>query len=803
METAVTMRPSLVGARVARLEDDRLLTGRGRYIGDLGIPGMVEVAIVRSAVPHARISAIDLTEAHASPGVIAILSGTDLDDVSPFPDFFDYARPVAQRPLARDRVRYIGCPVVAVVATDRYTAEDAAELVVIEYEELPAVSSARGALAPGAATLYDEWPDNRMVDSPASNPAVDEAFARAWRTVSNTVTIQRHAAIPMEARGAVAEFSDGRLTVWSSTQMPHILRTMLSYVLPLRESEIRVIAPDVGGGFGAKAETYAEEALVAWLAVRLERPVGWIEDRAEHMVSTCHARDEAVELEAAIDEKGTILALRGSVLQDMGSGEMVPAGFAPSFILAGSLTGPYRISHQAVSITCVVTNKTPSGAYRGFGVPEAAFAMERLIDRISEDTGIDGLELRRRMLLDSEDLPYESAAGALYDSGSYRSAFEKVVELGRAALEEARSEWGDHSRFRLGLGIANYVEGVVPSYFPTSGHWTAHDSSFVRIEPDGTVVVGVGVSTAGQGLQTMVATVAAEELGVPFDQVRVVMGDTDRAPYGLGGWGSRSTGVASGAIVRAAATVRDKAFRIAGHMLEVDPEDLVADEGRIHVVGIPDRGIAWADLARVAVVRTLDLPPGIEPGLEAFAVFDPQVDHVPRPDGRMNACVTYTNASHAAVVRVDLETGDVRILRYLVAHDCGTVINPMIVEGQIVGGVAQGIGGTLHEDMPYSDRGQPLATTFMDYLVPTASDIPFVDVVHFESPAPGLPFGAKGAGEAGIVGPAPAIAQAVEDALREFGVRGIASTPLSPPVVRRLMAGAGAEAVGARVAQAK
>jgi aerobic carbon-monoxide dehydrogenase large subunit len=786
-------RPSYIGARVARLEDDRLLTGRGRYIADIALPGMAEVAMVRSTLAHARIRAVHAADAMRAPGVIGVFTAADLEGVSPFPDFFEYARPVRQFPLARGTVRYVGAPVAAVVAVDRYAAEDAAELVEVDYEDLPVVGSAEQAVAPDAPRLYEDWPDNVMVDAPASDPAVDEAFAAAAHVVRGRYAIQRHAAVPMEPRGVLAELRDDRVTVWSSTQFPHILRTTLAYVLGIREPDIRVIAPDVGGGFGCKAQVYPEEALIPWLATRLRRPVRWIEDRAEHMVATCQARDEVVELEAALDGEGRIVALRGEVVQDLGSGEMFPGGFAPSFVLLGSLPGPYRIPHQSVSVRCVVTNKTPSGAYRGFGVPEAAFTMERLIDRIARETDRDPVEVRRSMLLDPGDLPYTTATGAELDSGSHRAAFERVVEEGRAALEEARRTEGADPRYRVGLGVANYVEGVVPSYYPTSGHWTAQDAATVRVEADGSVVASVGVSTAGQGLRTMVATVTAEALGVPIEDVRVVMGDTDRAPYGLGGWGSRSTGVAAGAIVEAAAAIREKAFRIASHQLEAATEDLVIDAGRIHVAGSPDRGVTWAAIARIAVVRTLDLPPGVEPGLEASAVFDPHVDHVPRADGRMNACATYTNASHAAVVRVDVETGEVRVLRYLVAHDCGTVIHPVIVDGQVVGGVAQGIGGTILESFPYSEEGQPLATTFMDYLLPTAGEIPPMVVEHFESPAPGLPFGAKGAGEAGIVGPAAAIARAVEDALGAWDVEHIAATPITPPKVVRMIGGGARE----------
>jgi aerobic carbon-monoxide dehydrogenase large subunit len=777
-----------MGVRLPRVEDGPLLSGRGSFLADFRLPAMVEAAFVRSPFAHAAIRSVLLDDAKAAPGVIAAIAARDLDGVSAFPDFFEWARPVKAFPLRTDRVRHVGAPVAAVVAEDRYQAEDAAELIDVDYDPLPTVASIEEALAPDAPLLYEDWPDNRVVHAPGANEDADEAFARAPRIVTGRYTIQRYAAIPIETRGCLAEFRGGRLTLWSTTQFPHIARTMLSYLLPLSEREIRVIAPDIGGGFGCKAEFYPEEAVVAWLAMHLGRPVRFVEDRAEHMVSAAHARDMVVELEGAVEEDGRITALRGSVQQDLGSSELYPPGFNMAFTCSGSLPGPYRIPHQNITVTCVATNKSPAGAYRGFGIPEATFAMERLVDKAAREGGLDPLEVRRRMLIDPEDLPYTTAAGAVLDSGSHREAFEAMVESGREALERHRARLADDSRTRIGFGVANYVEGVTPTYFGTTGNWTGHDGATVRVEPDGGITVGVGVMTSGQGVWTMVATLAAEAMAVPIDQVRVVMGDTDTSPYGLGGWGSRSTNVAGGAMLKAAATVREKATRIAAHLLEAAPEDLVIEEGRIHVAGSPTTAVTWSDLGRVAYLRTMDLPPGEDPGLEATAWYDlPGVDHVPRPDGRMNACLTYTNASHAVVLKVDVETGDVEILEYLVAHDCGRVINPTIVEGQIQGGVAQGIGGTLYEHLAYGPEAQPQATTFMDYLLPTAAETPHMVIRHFESPAPGTAFGAKGAGEAGLIGPAAAISSALENALAAFGINEITETPLSPPVVRRLI----------------
>jgi aerobic carbon-monoxide dehydrogenase large subunit len=785
MDLTLAARPAFVGVRGARLEDDRLLTGVGRYVADVKLDGVAEATFVRSQVAHGRIRAVGLDAARQVDGVLAAVAAADLTGVSPFPDFIAHARPVKATALFGERVRYVGAPIAAVVAEDRYRAEDGAELVEVEYEDLPAVASIEAALAPDAARLYDEWPDNQMVDVRRSNPAVDEALAKG-RVVKATYRSHRHTGVPLETRGVLADFQEGRLTVWTSTQNPHIERTTLSYVLGLPERSIRVIAPDVGGGFGSKTHVYPEDAVVAWLAMHLNRPVRWIEDRLEHMVSACHAREQLHEMEAAVADDGTIAALRCHIVSDVGSGEIFPPGINTSFVSSSLFTGPYRIPVGDVSVSCVVTNKTPSGAYRGFGIPEMCFALERLVEQAARSVGADPVETRRTMLLRPEDLPYTLPSGARIDSGSHLEAFERAVELGQAALERARARFAQDPSIRIGVGYASYVEGVAPTYFGTTGHWTSHDSCTLRVEPDGSVVVSVGVSTAGQGLRTMVATLAADALGVSIDDVTVVMGDTDLCPYGLGGWGSRSTVIGGGAILKAAGQVRDKVLKIGAHLLEASPEDVVIEEGRIHVVG-SDRGVSLAEVSTVAQIRTVDLPPGVEPGLGVTTTYDPPgLEHRPDDQGRMNGAATYTNATHAAVVKVDVETGVLEILDYIVAHDCGTLINPVIVDGQVHGGVAQGIGGTLYENLVYSPDGQPLASSFMDYLLPSATEIPEMQIEHFESPAPEMPLGAKGAGEAGTIGPPAALANAVVSALEEFGID-ISETPITPSVLRRLI----------------
>jgi carbon-monoxide dehydrogenase large subunit len=775
-------RPVYVGARVARVEDDRLLTGRGTYVGDVTLPGTVDVAIVRSVFAHAQFR-VNVEAAKGVDGVIDVVSAADLEDVSEYPDFITYMQPVKGFPLARDKVRYVGSPIAAVVARDRYVAEDAAELVEVEYDELPAVTTEETALADDAPRLFDHWPDNRIVNLPLELEDVEEAF-RNRRTVRGRYATHRHSGVPMETRGCIAEYRDGRLTLWTSAQSPHIVRTTLSYVLPIAERDIRVVAPDVGGGFGVKTHIYPEEVLVSWLALRLGRPVRWIEDRAEHLVASNHAREQTLELEAAVDDDGTIRAVRCHLLHDVGSGEIFMPGICPTFVAGSHVAGAYRIPLAQNSYTQYVTNKTPSGAYRGFGAPEAYFAVEQFIEKVAREVGVDAIELRRKMLLRDEDLPYTSATGAIIDSGSFRASFERALELGREAEERRRKEFENEANVRIGFGVATYLEGTAPTYFGTTGHWTSHDSATIRIEPDGSAVVSVGVTTTGQGTTTMAAVLTADALGMPIDRVRVEIGDTDSCPYGLGGWGSRSTVAGGGAILKAAAAIRGKVLRIAAHRLEVDEADLVIEDGSVHVVGSAEPSVTMAEIGTAAWVRTLDLPPDLDPGLEAIATYDPPLlEHHPDERGRMNGAAAWANATHAAIVKVDVDTGVVEILDYVVVHDCGPILNPPILEGQVQGGVAQEIGGTLYEHMAYTEDGQPLATTFMDYLIPSATEIPEIVVEHFESPSPNMPLGLKGAGEGGCLGPPATLANAVVNALREFDVE-ITELPITPAVIR-------------------
>ncbi len=783
LELGLAIRRSLIGTPGPRREDRELLDGTAAFVADIRLPGLVDAAFVRSPYAHAAIDGIDLAAARSFPSVHLAVAAADLSDVQEFPQFLQFLKNVHLFPLARDRVRYVGAPVAVIVAGDRYVAEDACMEVVVDYRELPVVRSLDESLAPDATKLYEDWPDNKVLYFPHSSPEVAEAFEK-YQSIKTTCRTQRQSANPIETRGVVADYRGGRLTVWSSTQAPHMLRSTLSFTLGLSEAQIRVIAPQVGGGFGAKLHQYPEEVLVAWLAKTLRRPVRWIEDRSEHMVSAVHARDQVMEVEAAFDDRGYVHALRCNLVTDVGSGEIFAPGTATSLVSAGVLTGPYKIPYSDVTITCAVTNKTPSGAYRGFGVPEAVFAMERTIERIAKQVNRDVNAVREMMLVKPEDLPYTIASGGILDSGSHLESFQRTVQLAEPLMAKARQRHSSNGRVRVGVGYSSYVEATAPTHFGTSGLWTAYDAASIKITPDGGAVVSVGVAATGQGTETMVATLAADALQIPLEKLNVAIGDTDLCPYGLGAWGSRSTVVMSGSIVKAAAKIFEKASTIAANMLEAAPADIVVEQGSYHVRGSATPAVTLGEIAMAAYGRTMALPEGVDPGLEATATFDPpDVTHFPDSHGKMNAASTWSNASHAAVVEVDVLTGVIRVVDYVVVHDCGTVINPTIVTGQIQGGVAQGIAGALYEHLCYSDEAQPQSASFMDYLIPTAIEIPEVTVDHFETPAPGIPLGAKGAGESGTIGTPAAVANAVANALAEFDVD-VISMPITPEMVR-------------------
>ncbi|WP_419946683.1 xanthine dehydrogenase family protein molybdopterin-binding subunit [Candidatus Poriferisodalis sp.] len=786
---------SYVGRSVPRREDRGPLSGRSRYVADLKIAGMAEVAFVRSTEAHARIAAIDTSEALALEGVVAVFTADDLAGVNAFPDFIEHIGPVAQRPLAHGKVRYVGAPYAAVVAEDRYIAEDAAALVAAgtEFEPLPIVANVDQALAPGAAKLFDDWDGNCSVDETSHGRAVDAAFAEADHSFAETYISQRQTGLPMETRGVVADSSDGMLTVWSSTQSPHIMRTTVASALGIAEASVRVLHPAVGGGFGVKTHIYPEDVAVPWIARALGRPARWIEDRLEHFVASVHAREQRHDVEVAYDDDGTIRAVRCTSLLDLGSGEIFMPGVSPVYVTNTCLSGSYDLSNFSTRTIAAVTNKTPSGAYRGYGIPESTFVMERIIDRVARLTGSDRVELRRRMLLRPSQLPYVMHGGGSIDSGSHAQCFERALELAAPALARARSKSADDPDVRVGVGYANYIEPTSPSYFRTTGHWAGGDGATVRVDPDGSVRVAAGLTAFGQGNETAAAQLAADALGVSPDDVTVVLGDTERTPYGLGSWGSRGAMMLTGSVRMASQRLMDKAREIAAHLLEASPDDLVVTDGAFGVAGSSRPTVSWAEVATAAWVRTVDLPDGMEPGLETSAHFQPaNLEHERDESGRFNSAAGWSNGTHIGIVSVRISTGEVNLEDFIVVHDCGTMINPAIVEGQVHGGVAQGIAGAMYEQFQYdAETANPQFASFMDYLVPSSAEMPPMTVDHIETPAPDHPLGVKGCGEGGTVGPPAVVAGAVSDALSEWNVD-ITECPLTPSGVRDALRAAGA-----------
>lgn len=748
------------GRRVRRVEDPKLLQGRGTYVDDLAPEGTLHVAVVRSPHPHARVVRVDVQRAQSSPGVVAVVTAQDLPVRGVPAEGLRGAKLAVHPVLAADVVRYVGEPVAAVVATSRAQAEDAALLVDVQYEPLEPVADPFRALE-GAPFVHPELGTNVVYRRQVRAGDPDAAFAQAHRVVRATIRQQRVAGIPMEPRGVLAAWDGARgmLTVWSSTQVPHDLRDALAEALGLPVNRVRVVAPDVGGGFGVKLNTYPEEILVAHLCRQLHRPVKWVQTRREDLLSTAQGRSQVGEFEVACDPQGRVLALRARLVADVGAYTLSTTVDVPTLTVR-VLTGPYAIQNVQAEVVEVFTHKTPTGAYRGAGRPEATFYLERLMDLVAAELNLDPAVVRRRNLLAKSAFPYRTPTGARYDSGDYRKALRVLLE--RAGYRELRRE---QARARaegryLGIGLSCYVEVC------TFGWETAR----VRVLPDGSAVVLTGTSPHGQGGATGLAQVVADRLGIPPDRVEVVHGDTLTVPTGMGTAGSRTLVVGGSAALRAAEKVRRKMFRVAARLLEASPRDLELRDGRIAVRGTPDRAVTVAEVAEAAY-QAGRLPDGLSPGLEEEGTF--VVEQATAPFG-----------AHLCVVEVDPETGQVRVLRYVSVDDCGVVVNPLLVEGQIQGGIVQAMGQALLEEVVYDPSGQPLTTTLADYPLPRAVDAPAVEMHRTVTPSPTNPLGAKGVGEAGTIGATPAFVNAVVDALRPFGVRHL-DTPLRPERIWR------------------
>ncbi len=746
---------------------------------DIERPRTLYAAFARSPFGAARVERVSVEEALEVPGVERVITRSDLEDVPGL-------RPVLHRPefvgvdmplLSGERVCHAGEPVAMVLADSPHAAEDGADAVAVEYERQEAVVSLDAALAEDARTVHEEMEDNVMVDvrSP-DDSGVDEAFEWAAVVVEATFETGRLAAVPMEGRGCLAEW-DGRedkLILHTSTQVPHIVRTALAEVLEIPQQRIRVIAPDVGGGFGQKCVVSREELLVAIAAQRLERPVKWIEDRQENLTASFHGHEQRYETSAAFNEKGRLLALEADILCDVGAYSCYPftCGVEP-LMAATEMPGPYRLERYRSRARAVATNKAPMAPYRGVSRPQFTFAMERLMQKAAKRLGMDAVEIRRRNLISADEFPYESPTGVVYDPGSYIESLEECAgALDFPAWKERQEEARREGRL-IGLGFSCFAErtgyGTRAFALRKMAITPGLDNAHVRMDPSGNVAVAVGTCGHGQGHQTTLAQIAADELGIEPGDVVVRQGDTETTPYGWGTFASRSLVIGGGATKKAAALLAERIKEVASHLLEAAPGDLEIEDGRVSVSGSPDRYVEVPAVARAVYLEAQRLPEGEAGSLEASAGFDPPG--------------TFSNATHGAVVEIDPETGDVRIDRYVVAEDCGVMINPMIVEGQVRGGVAQGIAAALYEQLIYDDEGQLVTSTLMDYLVPTAMEIPPVEILHLETPCEYTETGAKGVGEGGTMGAPAAVASAVSDALSHLDVE-IDQLPITPDRLR-------------------
>ncbi|WP_422000674.1 xanthine dehydrogenase family protein molybdopterin-binding subunit [Reyranella sp.] len=778
-------RPRFVGRSMRRREDQRLLTGRGQFVADLVVPGMLHAVFVRSQVAHGRLRSVDAAAAAAMPGVVRVLAGAELQTLVPPVAGGQLALPakwrshvphrihVPQQPmLAADKVRHVGEAVALVVAETRDQALDAAERVTVDIEPLDAVVDAEAALAPGAAILHEEFATNLIGEFTAEKGAVAAALAAAPHRLRRRFHTHRYAGLPIECRGVVGAYDQrtDSVTIWSATQVVHSVRRAAATVLRLPEGRVRCVALDVGGGFGTKGHVYPEDLLIPFVARLVGRPVRWIEERQEHLLCSCHSRDQLHEVEVGFDDTGRVTAFRDTFLVDCGAWN--PIGIAIAYNTAVHLLGPYRIANFAATARIVATSKVPNAPYRGAGRPEAAFAMERTMDLIAGALGLEPTEVRRRNMIGPQDLPlpmglpYRDGEPIVYDSGDFPGGLDKALQaIGGVAAFRARQAAARRQGRFLGLGVASYVEGTGIGPF---------ESALVRLESNGSFTVSSGASAQGQGMETVFAQVVADLWSVEPEDVTVALGDTALVAMGLGTIASRSTVNVSAALHHASERLRARVFAVAGNLLECAPADLELRRGKVGVVGAPGMEVTLAAVAQAARPGwDHRRPPGVDAGLEETYYWEPPT-------------VTWASATHLALVEVDLASGAIAIERYVVAHDCGVVVNPMLVEGQVVGGMVQGLGGTLFEEFVYDRQGQLLTGSLMDYALPRAADAPAVELLHQEIPSPLNPLGVKGVGEGGAIAPPAAIANAVCDALAEFKVE-INATPIKPEHILRAL----------------
>ena len=778
-----TATGSVFGSSIKRREDPRLITGRGTYVDDIKLVGMLHMALVRSPYAHANVRSVDTAAAAAVDGVAAVFTGEQLAEQLGslpcgwvVPDTIEVPHP----PLAIDKVRCVGDAVAAVVANDPAVAADAAALVEVDYDPLPAAVNAEAATKDGSPQVHDDAPNNVGFEWEVAGGDVEAAGQSAEVKVSQRVVNQRLIPNSMEGRAVVADYNPGtnHVTVWTSSQIPHLVRLLLALVTGHPEHQIRVVAPDVGGGFGCKLYLYAEEVIAFVVAKQLGRPVKWIEERQENYLATTHGRDHIGDWTIMGNRDGRITGIEGTVYANMGAYLSTFAPAIPTYLFGLMLVGPYKIENVRCKVIGVFTNTTPVDAYRGAGRPEATYIVERLLDIFAAEIGMDPAEVRRKNLIPPFEDGYEVATGVIYDSGDYEAGLDKALGmLGYADFRKEQAAAREQGRY-LGVGLSTYVEicGMAPSAVAytlgaRAGVW---ESSLVRVHPTGKVTVYSGASGHGQGHETTFAQLAASQLGVPVEDVEVVESDTAQVQQGTGTFGSRSAVVGGTAIHMSTEKIKDKAKKIAAHLLEASPEDVVYEDGNLFVQGAPAEGKTFQEVALAAYWYD-GLPEGVEPGLEATSIYDPQN-------------FTWPFGTHICVVEVDPDTGDTEVLRYIAVDDVGNVINPMIVEGMVHGGVAQGIGQALCEEGVYDDDGQLITGSMLDYAVPQAASLPAFETARTVTPSPTNPLGVKGAGETGTIAASPAVINAVVDALSPFGVRHI-DMPAKPERVWRMVRG--------------
>ena len=774
MATTTTKPETLFGKKIRRREDPRLLTGTATYVDDIKMPGMHHACVVRSPHAAARIKSLNVKPALARPGVAAVFTGADVKDLGPIP--CGASLPGLRTPhhhiLAQDRVYLVGHPVAVVVATDRYIAADAVDLIEVDYEVLPAVSDPEKALAPGAPAVHPQWPDNTAFTFHQEGGDITGAFAQADVVVKQRITSQRLIPTSMETRGVVADWhaGDKSLTLWSSTQIPHLLRTLLAGILGMPENHLRVITPEVGGGFGSKLNVYAEEALMAFVSMRIGKPVKWVESRRENFLCTIHGRGHVDYFELAARRDGTMLGLRLKLIQDLGAYHQLLTPAIPTLSVL-MMPGLYKFKNISADIVGVFTNCTPTDAYRGAGRPEATHGIERMVDILAAELKMDPAELRRKNFVGKDEFPFQTATGLAYDSGNYALPLDTALaEIDYPALRREQQQARASGKL-MGIGLSTYGEicAIGPSPATPAGGW---ESATVKIEPSGKITVMTGASPHGQGEETTFAQIVADELGVDIDDVVVLHGDTAVVQYGIGTFGSRGTAIGGTALYYALQELKGKVKKFGAMLLECD--DVTLAGGKC----VDERSGKSVPFAQVAAAsyRAMKLPPNTQPGLVATYFWEP-------PN------FTFPFGAHVAITDVDRETGQVSIRRYVAVDDCGKIINPLIVAGQVHGGVAQGLGQALWEQAVYDENGQLLSGELTDYALPRAHMMPWIESSHTETPSPVNPLGVKGVGEAGTIGCSPAVVNSVVDALSHLGVRHI-DMPLTPEKVWKLIQGA-------------